>query len=373
MDRTVQRKGTPMTSGNGRRRPTVTDVARAAGVSVATAGRVLGDYGTVKPDLQARVRAAADELGYSPNVVARSMRSGSTRSIGFLGADIANPFFAAAMRGVCDIAREEGYEPILVNSDDGIEVERRAINVLLAKQIEGIVVSPTSVTEVEHLQLAQDQGVPLVLLDRHSLVLEADSVTVDNEAAAYEAVRHLIDLGHRDIGLLAWTDPIERPDIERSGADGRIVVHGASRPSVDRIRGYVAALQDAGIPVREDLLGCASWSDEGGADRQAERLLTLADRPTAIFAADNLATRSAFVAARREQLAIPADLSLVGFDDQDWTTLVDPAVTVVAQSPSDMGRAAAKILFGRIKGNEEPPERRVLSTELLVRGSTRPL
>jgi LacI family transcriptional regulator len=348
-------------------------VARLAGVSVATAGRVLGNYGTVKPDLQAQVRAAAEELGYSPNVVARSMRSGSTRSIGFIGADISNPFFAAAMRGVCDVAREEGYEPILVNSDDGIEVERRAINVLLAKQIEGVIVSPTSVTDVEHLKLAQDQGVPLVLLDRHSPVLEADSVTVDNEAAAYEAVRHLLDLGHRDIGLLAWTDPSEGPEIRRRGTTGPVVVEGASRPSVDRIRGYVAALQDAGITVGNDLLGYAPWNDSDGADREADRLLTLRRRPTAIFAADNLATRSAFVAARRRRLAVPADLSLVGFDDQDWTTLVDPAVTVVAQSPNDMGRVAAKILFNRIRGNEEPPERKVLDTALLVRGSTRQL
>jgi LacI family transcriptional regulator len=300
------------------------------------------------------------------------MRSGSTGSIGFVGADIANPFFAAAMRGVCDVAREEGYEPILVNSDDGIEVERRAINVLLAKQIEGIVVSPTSVSDVEHLKLAQDQGVPLVLLDRHSAVLEADSVTVDNEAAAYQAVRHLIDLGHRDIALLAWTDPSEGPEIRRS-TTGRVVVHGASRPSVDRIRGYVAALQDAGIDVRDDYLGCASWSDDNGADREADRLLTLPRRPTALFAADNLATRSAFVAARRQKLAIPEDLSLIGFDDQDWTTLVDPAVTVVAQSPAEMGRVAAQMLFGRIKGNDEPPERRVLGTTLAVRNSTRPL
>jgi LacI family transcriptional regulator len=337
---------------------------------VATAGRVLGNYGNVNPGLQAVVRAAAEELGYSPNVIARSMRSGSTGSIAFVGADISNPFFAASMRGVCDVAREEGYEPILINSDDGIEVERRAISVLLAKQVEGIVISPTSVTDVEHLKLAQDQGVPVVLLDRHSAVLDADSIVVDNEAAAYGAVQHLLDLGHREIGLVAWTDAAESPDFVADPRTGRIEVHGASRPSTDRIRGYIAAMQDAGIKVRKNLLGCSSWADTDGVEREADRLLRQKRRPTALFVADNHATQRAFVVARRHQLQLPDDLSLVGFDDLDWTTLVDPPITVVAQSPTDMGRLAATVLFSRLKGSDEPPERRVLPTELLVRGST---
>lgn len=186
----------------GRRRPTVADVAREAGVSVATAGRALGNYGRVGDDLREQVQAAAERLGYSPNAVARSMRSGGTRSIGFVGADISNPYFATAMRGLCDVAREQGYEPILANSDDRLEVERAAVSVLLDKQVEGIVVAPTSVTDVAHLERAKELGVPIVLLDRHIGALEADSVVIDNEAAAYEAVAHLLGLGHRRVGLL---------------------------------------------------------------------------------------------------------------------------------------------------------------------------
>jgi LacI family transcriptional regulator len=130
-------------------------------------------------------------------------------------------------------------------------------------------------------------------------------------------------------------------------------------------------MQDAGIVVRDDLLGYSSWSDSGGAEREADRLLSQDHRPTAIFAADNLATQSAFVVTRRHRLRIPDDLSLVGFDDLDWTSLVEPPVTVIAQSPTDMGRVAATTLFARIKGSEQPPDRTVLPTELLVRGSTR--
>ena len=361
-----------MTSGD-RRRSTVTDVAREAGVSVATAGRVLGKYGNVKAELSAAVHAAAERLGYSPNVVARSMRSGRTRSVGFVGADISNPFFAAAMRGVCDVAREAGYEPILANSDDRLDVERNAVRVLLSKQIEGIVVSPTSVTDVAHLKQAQDHGVPVVLLDRYSAVLDADSVVVDNEAAAYQAVTHLLELGHRDIGLLAWTDPVEGPELVAHPQTGRVEVHGAARPAVDRIRGYVSAIQDAGVVLRQDLLGYspaqAGLNDSG----EADRLLALPERPTALFAADNMTTQNAFTAARRRHLTIPSDVSLVGFDDLDWTTLVDPPITVVAQSPIDMGSRAAEVLFARIEGNDDPAERVVLPTELLLRGSTRRL
>jgi LacI family transcriptional regulator len=360
----------PENGGPARRRPTVTDVARAAGVSVATAGRVLGGYGNVGPDLRTQVQAAADALGYSPNVVARSMRSGSTGSIGFVGADISNAFFAAAMRGLCDVAREEGCEPILANSDDSVDVERNAVQVFVAKQIDGLVVSPTSVTDVEHLKHAQDQGVPVVLLDRHSSALHADSVVVDNEAAARQAVTHLLDLGHRDIGLLAMTDLAEGPEITRHPKTGQVDVRGASRPSVERIRGYVLAMQDAGLVVRDDLIAYTPGLDPADAEREADRLLGQSRRPTAVFAADNIATQAAFTAARRHGLRMPDDVSLVGFDDLDWTSLVDPPVTVVAQSPTEMGRIAARILFDRIKGGEAPPDCVVLPTQLLVRGST---
>ena len=185
------------------RRPTVADVARRAGVSVATAGRALGGYGYVGEQTLERVQAAAQELGYSPNVVARSMRSGSTRTIGFVGSDIADPYFAEAMRGICDVAHREGYEAILTNSDERLDLEQRAVRTLLDKQVEGLVVAPSSVTNCDHLREAGAQGVPVVLLDRDLPQLDFDSVVVDNEAAAHAAVTHLLDLGHQRIGLLA--------------------------------------------------------------------------------------------------------------------------------------------------------------------------
>jgi LacI family transcriptional regulator len=355
------------------RRPTVTDVARAAGVSVATAGRVLGGYGRVGEEMRITVQEAADRLGYSPNVVARSMRSGNTRSIGFVGADISNPFFATAMRGICDVAREEGYEAILMNSDDRLETERNAVRVLLEKQIEGIVVAPTSVTDVEHLKRAQEQGVPVVLLDRQIPMLDTDSVGIDNEAAAREAVEHLIGLGHRRIGLLASIDPQERPELVSPPGSRALIVHGVARPSIDRIRGYIAALAGSQLAASRQYVRYSPIGDITDAHSQAYALLGQRQRPTAVFAADNVTTQGLFTAARARGLSIPGDVSLVGFDDLDWTTLVEPALTVVAQSPLSAGRQAAQRLFLRIQGDTDPAEQILLETQLILRGSTGPV
>lgn len=353
-----------------RRRPTVADVAQSAQVSVATAGRALGGYGYVGEETKARVKAAADRLGYTPNVVARSMRSGGTRSIGFVGSDISNPFFAEAMRGICDVADSHGYETILTNSDERADRERLAVRTLLEKQIDGMIVVPASVTDITHLLAARDQGVPVVLLDRTPPGAAFDSVTVDNEQAALEAVAHLAQLGHRRIGLLATVNPSEQPDVTTSRLEGA-TVRGVGRPSVDRVRGYLRALNKFGVRATLRLM---RYSPPGAdaINQQANLLLATAPRPTAVFTADNAATRGLFLAVRRLELHIPNDLSIIGFDDLDWTVMVDPPLSVVAQSPLGMGRAAAERLFARIDGNNGPADRVVLPTELRLRASTAP-
>lgn len=352
------------------RRPTMVDVAREAGVSVATAGRSLGGYGYVSDSTRSRIEAAATKLGYSPNVIARSMRSGGTRTIGFVGSDIANPFFAEAMRGVCDVARQEGYEAILTNSDEQLELEQIAVNVLLDKQVDGMVVAPASVTDTLHLARARQQGVPVVLLDRYLPQVDCDSVVIDNETAACEAVEHLLGLGHRRIGLLASINPTEQPHLIALDGTHRLGVTGARRPSVERVRGYLRALAMHGATSSRRLMRYSPSGDRARADAEAEKLMAGARPPTAVFAADNVATRSAFVAAKRLKLRIPEDVSIVGFDDLEWTSMVEPPISVVAQSPLAMGRVAAERLFLRISGDERPSEQIVLPTELLVREST---
>jgi len=352
------------------RRPTVSDVARQAGVSVATAGRALGGYGYVGEETRERVRASARELGYSPNVVARSMRSGSTRSIGFVGSDIANPYFAEAMRGICDVAYREGYQPILSNSDERLDHEQRAVRTLLDKQVEGLVVAPASVTSFDHLASALDRGVPVVLLDRDLPKLDCDSVVIDNEHAAFTAVSRLLSLGHQRIGLLAQVNATERPEIRPAGGDGQWIVTGADRPSTERVRGYLRALAARQVPVLMDAITWITADHPDQADAAARGLLRSPARPTAVFATDNESTRRIFLAAKSEGISVPGQVSLLGFDDLDWTVMVEPQLSVVAQRPREMGRIAGERLFARIKGDEQPKRRIVLPTELLIRAST---
>ena len=352
-------------------RPTMIHVAEQAGVAVSTVGRALGGYGYVSEPTRARIARAAEQLGYSPNGLARSMRSGSTGSIGFVGADIANPFFAQAMRGVCDIAREGGYEAILTNTDERLDAERAAVTVLVDKQVEGLIVSPASVTDVAHLKQAQDQGVPVVLLDRRLPGLGVDSVVVDNQAAAYDAVIHLLELGHRRIGLLASVSPLEPPQLVRHPDTEQLDITGPSRPSVDRVLGYLRAMRERGQPTPHTLTRWYSRAQPEDGDAQAAALLACSPRPTAVFAADNAAARVLFLAAKRFGRQIPDDLSIVGFDDLDWTSMVEPALTVVAQSPRTMGRIAAERLLARINGELQQTRDIVVPTEFLIRGSTR--
>src|SRR3954451_4724676 len=178
--------------------PTVPDVAKAAGVSFATAARALGGYGHVSAKARAKVDAAAAELGYRRNDVARALASGSTRSVGLVVGDVENPFFATVSRGVADALEPAGYTLLLANSDEDPAREARAIDVLRT-QVDGLLVAPAASTGADR---SKDPGKPLVLLDRTVVGMEADSVTVENVAGAARAVEHLIERGHRRIGIV---------------------------------------------------------------------------------------------------------------------------------------------------------------------------
>ena len=163
-----------------RQSPTIHDVAAAAGVSTATAARALGGYGAVSPGVRERVKAAASQLGYRPNSLARSMITGATHTIGLVVADIENPFFARSVRGIADVAHAAGYEVLLANSDEDPATERAAVRVLFGKRVDGLIVAPASTDEGPHLSDLSERGVPVVLLDRAIPGIDADAVVVNN-------------------------------------------------------------------------------------------------------------------------------------------------------------------------------------------------
>ncbi|OXM72617.1 LacI family transcriptional regulator [Amycolatopsis sp. KNN50.9b] len=343
------------------------DVARAAGVSTATAGRALGGYGQVSERTRERVLAAAAELGYRPNGLARSMVTGSTQTIGVVVTDVANPFFATALRGITDVTSPAGFEVLLANTGGVLEAEQRAVTVMSEKRVDGVIVAAARPGEGAHLRRAMDAGVPVVLIDRQvNGVPEADSVTVDNDHAAAEAVGHLAELGHRRIGVI--TEAGDQLARVRTGNRRRGLF-----PSAVRLRGYVSALEAAGLPVDAELVASARYDRESAYDA-LNRLLDLPEPPTAVLCTDNVLASGAYRAAQDRGLRMPSQLSLIGFDDEPWTTLVRPGLTIVEQPTYDLGARAGRQLLDRITAGDAPrrPQHVQLRAKLVARGSTVP-
>lgn len=339
---------------------TVADVARASGVSKATAARALGGYGTVSDTVRTRVLEAATALGYRPNELARSMTTGRSGTIGVVVGDIENPFFSSAVRGIADVARLAGFTVILTNSGEDIDAEKAAVRTLLAKRVDGLIVSAASACDVDHLVEVQHSGCPLVLLDRALPGLDVDTVTTDDRAAAERATETLIANGHRRIAYVTACDT----------ADHRLRnINEIQTASVrQRIEGFLAVLGAAAIhaPLEAVCLGA------NGRDRCAKIALDLLqseDRPTAIIASDSLIALEVFRAAGQLGLSIPQDLSLISFHDADWTSVTSPSITVVRQPVYQLGETVAKLLIKRINGVNDLTQRVVVPTEFIHRRS----
>jgi LacI family transcriptional regulator len=330
--------------GDGRRGATVRDVAERAGVSQATAARALGGYGSVSEKARRRVLDAAAALSYQPNDAARALASGAKRAIGLIVADIENPFFAAAARGLSDVVEAHGYTLLLANSDENLDRERAAIEAIRTR-VDGFVLSPASDASGAALR-AQHSHV--VLLDRGIRGLEVDTVTVDNAAGARRAVEHLLALGHHRIGAIA-----DSPEI---------------RSTEQRLRGYRSALRAAGLPAEPELV-CIGDSTQQGGYEAATRLLSVRPVPHAVFATNNFMTAGALRAIREQGLRLAQDIALVGFDDTDWATLIEPPLTVVRQPVTEMGRKAGELMMDRLRGTSVPARRVRLRTELVIRQS----
>lgn len=336
--------------------PTIADVARAAGVSRATAARVLGGYGYAGAEVRERVFDAAKRLAYQPNELARSMATGRSKTIGVVVADIENLYFARAIRAITDTARAKGFGVVLANTDEDIALEREAVRVLLANRVDGLIVAPTSSIEVDHLISARDLGCPFVLLDRRVPVLNADTFAIDNFRAAHQAVTSLIKQEHRRIAL-ASNAP--------SHGEKQYLISSVR----ERIDGYRAALHDAGIQIAPKLTIFGRWDNENLA-RQLRKLCQTATRPTAFLATDSSVALVLVSVLRELDLSIPDEVSIICFDDADWTAAVTPPLTVVSQPIKELATAATEDLIARLQGEAKGPgEETLLQATLIDRGS----
>jgi len=327
---------------------TIRDVAARAGVSSTTVSHVINDTRPVSAGLRGRVEAAMAELGFQPNALARSLRRKRTHTLGMIVPDSANPFFAEVGRGIEDTSFAAGYSVILCNSDGDSARELLYMDLLIRKQVDGVLLVPTG-SQTELALTFQTRNIPTVVIDRDIPGAAVDRVHIDNAAGGYLATRHLIELGHRRIGYI-----------------GGPADHGLA---LDRGAGYRQALRDDGLPLDPALVVDGNFQDSGGYSG-ARALLALPDRPTAIFAGNDLMAIGALAAAREEGVAVPQELSIVGFDDIHLARYLNPALTTVAQPKYDLGVLAVQLLLARLGQSDLPPQRRLLHAHLVVRQST---
>ncbi|HEX2914428.1 MAG TPA: D-ribose pyranase [Chloroflexia bacterium] len=328
--------------------PNIRDVAKKAGVSVTTVSHVINATRYVEPHTEARVRRAIDELGYRPNILARGLRRGETRTIGLLIPDNSNPFFAEVARVVEDAGFNEGYSVILCNSDISDEKEAIYLDVLLSKQVDGLILISTN-NHYHHLHRALEARVPLVVVDRELPELQVDQVLVDNQKGGYLAGQHLVKLGHRRIGCISGPKDII--------------------PSAGRVSGFKQALAEAGIELQPEAIEAGNFRYEGG-EAAMTALLNRKLKLTAVFATNDLMAIGALNALRQAHLRVPGDLSLVGYDNILQAAAVSPALTTVAQPVTELGQLSVSLLLERLKDPDRPAQRILLTPNLVERESS---
>lgn len=343
---------------------TIIDVAQRAGVSKSTASRVLAGHGSVSPSAHEKVTTAARELGYTPNALAQAMVSGSSKTIGVIIPDVASPFFSTVVRGLSDAARTAGFEVIISNTDNDVDIENRMITLLAGKRVDGFIIAPVFHNTSAVIRSLTDRGVPLVMLDRRGIELaDVPLVSLDHVRAAELATNHLLDLGHRDIAITteSWQTASDLAD----GHDEPRFL----RPSTQRLIGYLSAMRARGIEPDPQLMIHTAY-DRADAAAKVTARLTATPTITALFGTDSMLTSGSFDALLDLGVSYPSDLSFVGFDDQDWSSLVRPAVTVVSQPRYRLGATTATCLIERMRHPESQLDDIRLPATLVVRNST---
>jgi LacI family transcriptional regulator len=325
-------------------RPTMSDVAAAAGVSLKTVSRVVNDEPGVRRETAEVVQETIARLGFRRNDLARALRHGRRSGLfGLVIADVSNPFYSAIARGVEEVTRGRGMLAIAASSDEDGERERNLVRVFCERAVDGLLIVPAG-DDHEYILPELRTGTRVVFIDRPPGNIDADVVLLDNVGGARSAVAHLLAHGHRRIAFI--------------GDDARIFT------ATERLRGYRETLTEAGIAVDEALIVLGAH-DTDAAEAAVDALLALPDPPTAVFAGNNRITVGVLRTLGRNGF----NLALVGFDELELGEMLAVPVTVVAYHAADLGRRAAELLARRLAGDDRPPQRVVLPTMLIARGS----
>jgi LacI family fructose operon transcriptional repressor len=326
----------------------IKDVAKAAGVSTATVSRVLSNGLHVRSEVRERVMKAVDQLGYRPNLLARSLRSQQSNAIGLIVSDIRNPFFTSISRSVEDIAYEQGFRVVLCNTDENPEKETIYLQLMQDESVAGVIFSPTRQTAANFP--SSTITFPTVVVDRTVKGADVDMVVLDNVDAAYRLTTHLIENGYQRIAALCGE---------------------MSTTGIERQIGYEQALQANNFsPAREHVKYLQPKIETGY--QATLKMLDAPHPPDALLTTNSLIAAGALQAIRERNLTIPDDIALVTFDETTWADLVQPPITLISQPTYEIGKIATELLLQRIADPDRPIRQVILKGQLLVRGSSTP-
>jgi LacI family transcriptional regulator len=335
---------------------TIKDIAKALGLSTSTVSRALRDSYEISPETKKLVIEYAEKINYHPNPIALSLKERRSRSIGVIVCEIANSFFSQAINGIESIAYNNGYNVIISQSRESFDREMLNLQYLTSRSVDGLIISVSTETkDFSYFKELNQKGLPIVFFDRIVDEIETHKVAANNFKGAYDATVHLINNGYLRIAT------VSNPEVLSIAKE--------------RLAGYKAALNDYGIKPDDSLI---KFCQHGGmifseVEDVMNDLFASTQKPDAIFASADKLTTGCFRILRSKGLSVPGDIGLIGFSNTDLTELLDPPLSVIRQPAFEMGETATSFLLQLIESKRpiKDFETRVLSTELLIRGSTR--
>jgi len=332
---------------------TLKEVAKKANVSITTVSRVINNSSKVNAKTRERVQSAMQSLSFQPNRVAQRLRGNKGRSklLGLIIPDIQNQFYSSIVRGIEDMSYGNDYAVILCNSDENPEKEKFYLEVLKSESVDGIILPPIRQNGKVIKELIE-AGIPVICFDRKLSTQSVDTVVIDNEKGGYMATTHLIEIGHRNIAVI--TSSLHFSSFE------------------DRLRGYENALREKGIAISQEYIKKGDHRSSEVAKELTIGLLHHKPRPTAIFVMNNQMTLGALEAINEQNLVIPDDISIVGFDDMLWARAISPPLTVIKQPGYEMGRRVAEMFFQKVNDPGRDPVQVIMEPKLVIRKSSAP-
>lgn len=325
---------------------TIRSVAQEAGVSIATVSKVVNHTGKISEKTKKKVLVAMEKLNYKPDAAAASLRGKRTKLIGLLVPDISNPFYSEIARSIEDRSHELGLNVMMCNTDNEVKKEKAYLSLLTSQRVDGVVVA-SAFRSTHLLEEMINKGVPSVLIASEIPSLSMNTVTVDDYKGGYLATSYLLSLGHKKIGIIS-------EDV---------------RSNTPRLAAYKDTIQEAKIPIRDEYIIKTEATIQKGYE-SAKQLLSLEDKPTAIFACNDLLAAGVIQAAKEINLNLPQDLSIIGFDNTVLSTTTSPMLTTVSQPIKEMGSKVVDLLLEEMEESKLYKERLLLSPELVIRQST---